>query len=453
MKFFGRQRHHPKPISEKEQALLQMIEQTQAVIYFKPDGTIIHANENFQAALGYEFQEIHGQKHSMFVDSSYGQSTEYRQFWQDLRDGKSFTDQFPRLRKDGTTIWIQATYAPVINAAGEISQVIKIASDVTDRKAGINSVASGLNALKDGDLSFRLAPSELPDIQLLVAAFNDALERLQFLVSQVKTANLTINQGSDRMRQSSDQLSKRTETQAATLEQTAAAIEQLTSNASAAAENARNVDDIASNTRLAAQDSGQVVADTTEAMGRIETSAGEISQIITVIDDLAFQTNLLSLNAGVEAARAGEAGRGFAVVATEVRALAQRSADSARDITKLINESTGHVSDGVELVERTSRQLNRIFDEVGVISSNIKEISGSLIQQSSTLSQINSAVAELDHVTQSNASMVLETTDISKSLQEDSQTLSDQVASFHTGESDSAFCTRHTDMPRQSIAS
>lgn len=453
MNFFGRQRQNHEQPTDNEQALLQMIEQSQAVIYFKPDGTITHANKNFQSALGYELQEIHGQKHAMFVDQDYGHSAEYTQFWTDLRDGKSFTDQFPRLRKDGTTIWIQATYAPVIDAAGEVSQVIKIASDVTDRKAGIDSVAAGLNALKDGNLSFRLDQSELPDIQLLVAAFNDALEQLQFLVSQVKAANLTISQGSDRMRQSSDQLSKRTETQAATLEQTAAAIEQLTSNATAAAENARNVNDIASNTRLAAQDSGRVVADATEAMGRIETSAGEISQIITVIDDLAFQTNLLSLNAGVEAARAGEAGRGFAVVATEVRALAQRSADSARDITKLINESTGHVSEGVELVERTSHQLNQIFDEVGVISSNIKEISGSLIQQSSTLSQINSAVSELDHVTQSNASMVLETADISKSLQGDSQKLSNQVASFHTTSSESAPWTVQTDTPRKSLAS
>ncbi len=436
MTFFGKSPQKQEQHSREERALLKMIEGTQAVIYFEPDSTIINANRNFQSALGYELSEIKGQKHAMFVDPEYRKSEEYKVFWEDLRAGKSFSDQFPRQRKDGSTIWIQATYSPVRNDKGDITRVIKIASDVTARRTGVGSIAKGLHRLRDGDLTYRIAPCDVPDLDSVIDAFNEACDQLQFLVSQVKSGNATIAQSSSLMRQSSEQLSERTETQAATLEETAAAIEELTTHANAAADRARNVDEIASDTRAAAQDSGQVVKDVTDAMGRIENSSGEISQIITVIDDLAFQTNLLSLNAGVEAARAGEAGRGFAVVATEVRALAQQSANSARDIKQLINQSSEHVAEGADLVQQASHELNTIFEGVGTISSHIKDISGGLNQQSSTLSQINTAIADLDHVTQSNASMVLETTEISKSLQKDSASLSDQVASFNTTQTD-----------------
>ncbi|WP_299928196.1 PAS domain-containing methyl-accepting chemotaxis protein [uncultured Pelagimonas sp.] len=436
MTFFGKPPQKQDQHNREQNALLKMIEETQAVIYFEPDGTITNANQNFQSALGYDLTEIKGQKHAMFVDPEYRQSSEYKEFWEDLREGKSFSDQFPRRRKDGSTIWIQATYSPVRNDNGDITRVIKIASDVTARRTGVGSISKGLHRLRDGDLTYRVAPCDVPDLDSVIEAFNEACDQLQFLVSQVKSGNATISQSSSLMHQSSEQLSERTETQAATLEETAAAIEALTTHATSAADKASNVDDIASNTRAAAQDSGQVVKDVTDAMGRIEKSSGEISQIITVIDDLAFQTNLLSLNAGVEAARAGEAGRGFAVVATEVRALAQQSANSARDIKQLINQSSEHVAEGAELVQQASRELNNIFEGVGTISSHIKDISSGLNQQSSTLAQINTAIADLDHVTQSNASMVLETTEISKSLQKDSASLSDQVASFNTTHSD-----------------
>ncbi len=436
MTLFGKQPKNQDLHSREERALLKMIEETQAVIYFEPDGTIINANQNFQSALGYDLSEIKGQKHAMFVDPDYRESSDYKKFWEDLRAGLSFSDQFPRRRKDGSVIWIQATYSPVRNTEGDITRVIKIASDVTARRNGVGNIAKGLHRLKDGDLTYRIPRCDVPDLDSVNDAFNEACEQLEFMVSQVKSGNETISQSSGRMYQSSEQLSQRTETQAATLEETAAAIEELTTNANTAANNARNVDAIASDTRTAAQDSGQVVKDVTEAMGRIEKSSGEISQIITVIDDLAFQTNLLSLNAGVEAARAGEAGRGFAVVATEVRALAQQSANSARDIKQLINQSTEHVGEGADLVQRASQELNNIFEGVGTISGHIKDISGSLNQQSATLAQINNAISELDHVTQSNASMVLETTEISKSLQNDSAKLSDQVASFRTSKSD-----------------
>ncbi|MGH1413221.1 MAG: methyl-accepting chemotaxis protein [Pelagimonas sp.] len=433
MTLFGKSPQKTNTRHRDDEALLEMIESTQAVIHFEPDGTVLKANQNFLDALGYDLDEIKGQKHAMFVEPEYRQSPEYTAFWEELgTSGAAKTDQFPRVHKNGSTVWIQATYAPIQDNDGKVIRVIKVASDVTARREGVNSIAKGLNQLKNGDLTYRMEECGVADLDQVVGVYNEACDQLQFLVSQVKTANSTIAHSSALMHNSSEQLSSRTENQAASLEETAAAIEELTSNTNAAADNARHVDQIASETQAAAQGSSQVVNDVTDAMGRIEKSSGEISQIITVIDDLAFQTNLLSLNAGVEAARAGEAGRGFAVVATEVRQLAQQSADSARDIKKLINQSSEHVAEGADLVLRASGELNNIFKGVGTISTHIKDISGSLDQQSSTLSQINTAVADLDRVTQGNASMVLETTDISKSLQKDSETLTEQVASFRT---------------------
>ncbi len=432
MRLFQRPGREENHATQADLSLIKMVQDTQAVIRFKSDGTILDANQNFLDALGYTAEELFGNKHAMFIDPTYRESRDYQDFWDSLHSGKVFTGQFPRLHKNGSTVWIQATYAPIRDANEQVTEVIKIATNVTERREAIASIAEGLEELRMGNLTHRVPSTSQPDIDQICDAFNSAANQLETMVSEVKTASSAIHTSGIKMNDAANSLSSRTETQAATLEQTAAAVEQLTSSASAAADNARNVDDIATRTRDAAKEGGQVVSDVIDAMGLIEKSSGQISQIITVIEDLAFQTNLLSLNAGVEAARAGDAGRGFAVVASEVRALAQRSADSARDIKSLITESSQHVAAGVDLVERANTELSTIFDGVGTITDNIKNIAGGLTEQSATLAQINTAVAELDHVTQRNASMVLETTEISKSLAADTDALFTQVANFRT---------------------
>ena len=259
---------------------------------------------------------------------------------------------------------------------------------------------------------------------------NDAMAGLNEAIASVGDTASRIRRGAGDISGGADELSHRTENQAATLEETAAALEELTASVHSAVDHVKNVEDTVTQARSAAQESGEVVRSTIEAMNEIETSSGKIAQIINVIDDIAFQTNLLALNAGVEAARAGDAGRGFAVVASEVRALAQRSSEAALEINTLIDGSGQHVSRGVELVGQTGEALTGIVEQVRHISELVTEISKSSQEQSRTLTEINRAMSQLDTVTQRNAAMVLENTTASHKLSDEADQLSELVARF-----------------------
>lgn len=422
----------PKPAQTYDEALLQMIDRTQAVIHFNPDSTILTANENFLAAMGYTLEEISGSKHAMFVDEAYRQTDEYAAFWDALRNGETFSQRFPRRKKNGDTIWIQATYAPVFDEDGTVTRVIKVATDVTARQLAIDDLIVGLTALQRGDLTHRVPVSSAQGMERVAEGFNAAIEQVAELVSDMRSTAMGLTETAADLTSSTSDLSSRAETQAATLEQTAAAVEELTTSANSAAQSAKETNGVATKTRDAAEDSRQVVDSVTEAMARIAASSDKIGQILVVIDDIAFQTNLLALNAGVEAARAGEAGRGFAVVAAEVRGLAQRSSDSAREIKSLITESSENVSLGVDLVNKAGSELSRIFEAVGTITGNMREISNSLTEQSTTLSEINTAVAQLDSVTQTNASVANSTADIGRSLNEYAETMLQAISNFRT---------------------
>lgn len=418
--------------AEADAALLAMVDRTQAVIHFTLDGTVLHANRNFPAALGYSADEVVGRHHRLFVDPAYGASAEYRQFWDRLRAGESFTDQFPRRTRSGAKIWIQATYAPVFDAQGRVNRIVKVASDVTERREAIDDVARALERLRDGDLTHRIAVSALPDMALLGEAFNRTVADWNALIARVAAVTGTVHGISDDIRGASEDLSERTATQSSALGETAAAVEQLTHTLRTAAQEAQHANDIACKTRARSEGSGKLVGDVIEAMTLIQKSSGRISKIVSAMDAIAVQTNLLALNAAIEAARAGAAGRGFAVVASEVRQLAQRSSESAREIAELISESAGHVAAGVALVRRASDDLGGIFDGVGTLSESVGRIAAGVTAQSSTLSQINSAVAQLDRVTQENATMVVQTTSAARNLSETSSRLRADVAVFRT---------------------
>jgi len=415
---------------EADAAVLSMVNATQAVIHFSPDGTILFANDNFLNALEYRADEVIGRLHRMFLDKAQAESAQYAKFWSRLAAGESFTDQFARRTKSGGTIWIQATYAPVFGADGRVERVVKVATDVTRRRTAIEEVARGLERLRDGDLTQRVEVSDLPDVAILGKAFNQTLDQWNRMLVNVVTVTDALRQIGEEISRASDNLSDRTRTQSSALSQTATAVEQLAQTAIKAAAGAQEMENIAKMMRDRTEGSRVLVNAVTAAMGKIETSAGRISTIVNMIESIALQTNILSLNAAIEAARAGAAGRGFAVVAAEVRQLSQRSSDAARQIRDLIAESSGHVTEGATLVEQTSDELTGIFDGVGSMSENLRHIADGIVEHSATLAQINAAVSQLDEVTQQNADMVEEANVSSRTLVQAAQTLSREVAQF-----------------------
>ncbi len=298
----------------------------------------------------------------------------------------------------------------------------------------VSALGEGLDHLTRGDLTYTLNQEFPGEYQKLKNDFNAAISQLQDAMSAVVTNVSAIRSGSGEISQAADDLSRRTEQQAASLEETAAALDQITATVNRTAAGARQASETVQAAKGDAETSGSVVRDAVSAMGAIEKSAQEISQIIGVIDEIAFQTNLLALNAGVEAARAGDAGRGFAVVASEVRALAQRSAEAAKEIKVLISASTAQVNSGVNLVGQTGEALQRIVGRVAEIDGLVSEIAASAQEQATGLQQVNTAVNQMDQVTQQNAAMVEESTAASHSLSQEAETLAGSVARFQIGE-------------------
>ncbi|WP_313003683.1 methyl-accepting chemotaxis protein [Brevundimonas sp.] len=323
--------------------------------------------------------------------------------------------------------------AEVQRAAAEqarIAQAERDAEAARQQAQVVEGIAAGLDRLSSGELAFRLNATFAPEYEKLRADFNAAMARLQDTMRVIVDRSSAIGSSAHEISQASNDLSRRTEQQAAALEETAAALEQITATVSRSAENAVEAGGVVDAARSEAIDGQAVVGRAVTAMGEIERSSNEIGNIIGVIDEIAFQTNLLALNAGVEAARAGDAGRGFAVVASEVRALAQRSAEAAKEIKTLISASSRQVGEGVQLVGDTGEALKRIGGQIERVTAITGEIVASSQEQSSGLQQVNTAVAQMDQVTQQNAAMVEEATAASHSLAQDARELDRMMGQF-----------------------
>ena len=287
---------------------------------------------------------------------------------------------------------------------------------ITIVERNLTDIASTVSAMSKGDLSNRVETNDAGKFGEVRDSINNTLSTLEDMVQKIRSSSDVITQSADKIADSNDNLARRTEIQTSNLEETAASIEEMTSTVQNNAQNAHEASNLANKSSEQAQHGGQVVENAINAMHEINTSSGKISNIISVIDEIAFQTNLLALNAAVEAARAGEQGKGFAVVATEVRNLAQRSASAAKEITDLIQESVGKVETGNKLVDESGKVLEQIVQSVTQVSTLMSEIASANQEQSQGIEQVNKAISQMDEMNHQNSGMVQETTNASEEL-------------------------------------
>jgi methyl-accepting chemotaxis protein len=424
------------------EGMLAAIDRVQAVIEFSLDGKIAVANENFLKTLGYSLDEVRGQHHSMFVESNFRNSSDYRLFWEKLGRGEYDAGQYKRIGKGGKEVWIQASYNPILDQNGKAFKVVKYATDITERvraqqvmELAVQQVQDVIEAAKENNLTKRVPiEGKTGDIEKVCAGVNTLLETMSAVIGQIKMVAGDVTNASAEISTSTTDLSQRTEEQAASLEETSASMEEIAATVKKNAENAQEANTSAANTRQVADRGGQVVAQAVDAMAKIEESSRKISDIIGVIDEIARQTNLLALNAAVEAARAGDAGRGFAVVASEVRSLAQRSSQAAKDIKDLIINSNGQVKDGVDLVNRAGTALNEIVESIKKVAEIVSDIANASAEQASGIEQVNKALTQMDEVTQQNSALVEENAATAKTLEQQAKAMNDRVAVFRLDE-------------------
>ncbi len=420
---------------------LAAIGKAQAVIEFGLDGKVMTANENFLNTLGYTLPEVQGRHHSVFVEPGYTGTPEYRAFWEKLGRGEYDAGQYKRIAKGGREVWLQASYNPIFDLNGKPFKVVKYATDVTAQVHGadalrkaVQQVQTVVTAAKGNDLTRRVPLEGMTgDIQALCGGVNGLLDTMVGMIGAVMEATTTISTGAREIAMGNTDLSQRTEEQASSLEETAASLEELTSTVRQNADNAQQANKLASTASEVAIKGGGVVTQVVGTMDEITASSRKISDIIGVIDEIAFQTNILALNAAVEAARAGEQGRGFAVVAAEVRNLAQRSANAAKEIKALISDSGAKVETGSKLVASAGQTMEEIVVSVKRVTDIMAEISAASREQSNGIDQVNTAVSQMDKITQQNAALVEEAAAAAKSMEEQTEELSNIVAAFQIG--------------------
>jgi methyl-accepting chemotaxis protein len=406
------------------------IGKSQAVIEFDMNGNIQHANEMFLAAVGYSLEEVMGKHHSLFVDAEYRQSEEYRKFWSQLNDGVFASDEFKRIKKNGESLWLQASYNPILDLNNKPFKVVKYATNITGRKNAISAIQAVLMRLTKGDLSGYIEEELEGEYKTLGDAINDFIRELADTIGNINVAVTTISTAATEIAQGNADLSSRTEQQASSLEETASSMEELTGTVRLNSDNANDANSLASKASVLAQEGGGLNDRVVVTMASINDSARKISDIIGVIDGIAFQTNILALNAAVEAARAGEQGRGFAVVAAEVRNLAQRSADAAKDIKALISDSVAKIDTGNVLVNQSGETMKNVVTSIKQVNDLMAEIASASAQQSTGVDEVSKAVNQMDEVTQQNAALVEEAAAAAESLQAQAEQLAMQVSTF-----------------------
>lgn len=436
-------------------AMFDAFSRSMAMIEFTVDGTILWANSNFLQTIGYTLDEIKGRHHSLFVDPEHRMSAEYRDFWYELGQGIFKVARFKRIGKGGREVYLQAAYSPVIDENGMTTKVVKLAADVTedamreirskeredaiqDQQAEekrvleekVNELSLNVQAASKGDLTQQVLVSGSDDMGRLGSSLSKMICDLRSIISEVMAAAQQQNEGARTIAESSANLSEGAQTQAASVEEMTASVAQMIEAMEVISKNANIAKGKAVETSKLAKGGGTTVEEAVNSMKMIQKSSEQINEIIQVISEIASQTNLLALNAAIEAARAGEHGLGFAVVADEVRKLAERSSEAAKEITKLIKESSRRVEEGASLSKKVGDSLKKIVESVDDTADGIGQIAASTEAQATSAQEVKAAIRSVSDTTESNAAASEEMAASAEQLGAQAQSLRDLVAKF-----------------------
>lgn len=442
-------------IHSSKDLMFDAFSRSMAIIEFNVDGTIQWANENFLNTMGYSFDEIRGRHHSMFVDPEYRSSQAYRDFWYELSQGIFKVARFQRLGKGGRAVYLQAAYSPIIDADGKTYKVVKLAADVTEDVARefraqeredalqqqqdhdkleletkVNLLSVNVDAASRGDLTQQVTVKGDDDMGRLGTSLRNMICDLRTIIGEVMAAAQQQNEGARTIAEGSSNLSEGAQTQAASVEEMTASVGQLIESIETISTNASSAKIKAIETSRLAKGGGTTVDEAVNSMKMIQKSSEQINEIIQVISEIASQTNLLALNAAIEAARAGEHGLGFAVVADEVRKLAERSSEAAKEITKLIKESSRRVEEGASLSQKVGDSLKRIVEAVDDTAEGIGQIAASTESQAASAQQVKAAIRSVSDTAESNAAASEEMAASAEQLGAQAQSLRDLVSKF-----------------------
>lgn len=435
-------------------ARLDAVSASMATIELSTDGYVLTANQNFCQTMGYALHEIVGKHHSHFVTERLKSSEEYQLFWQKLNRGEYDTGQYERVNKAGEVVWLQASYNPVFDLQCNVIKVVKFAMDVT---AAVNqSHALGhavdeikhlVKAAKACDISQRLTlASDVEEIISLYDGVNTLVENMSEVILHLEEAGDTIGAVAHSISEENGHLAERTDQQAEQIEDTADKMDKLAATIWQNAENAKTASDFATEATDVAVQGGDMVGDVINTMAIINQSSEKIQDIISVIDSIAFQTNILALNAAVEAARAGDQGKGFAVVAGEVRNLAQRSAEAAKEIKNLISDSVTKVQEGVRLVQDAGITMERAVTSVKRVTKIIGEITEASFEQGLSVAQLNNTVASMKVIGQQNTALVQSITHSVGQLLNESSAVTSRASQYQLAiESRNRFAAEHAE--------
>jgi len=411
---------------------ISAIGRSEAVVEFTTEGDVVSANEIFVELTGKSAESLNGQPHGTLVEPGFAK--DHSAFWDMLNKGDFQQGEYAYVGKNNKTMWLQATYSPILDTEGNVTKIVMFATDITPRKQAVEHLTNSLSKLSKGDLNARIDTVLRADFEPVRVSLNNTVDHFLKIVDGLQKTSRSLKTATGEILSGSNDLSERTTRQAAAIEETSAAMDAM---ATTVGENAKKAEEATGKTEVAArmaEEGGSAISEATGAMERITESSAKISNIIGLIDDIAFQTNLLALNASVEAARAGDAGKGFAVVAVEVRRLAQSAASASSDIKTLIDHSVDEVAGGSRLVDDAANKLRQMLEAVQENASLMRNISKASRDQVSAIEEVNAAVRQMDEMTQHNAALVEETNAAIEQTEGQAHELDRIVEMFSTGD-------------------